>query len=387
MGNRWVYKVKLKSNGSLERFKGRLVVHGNHQREGVDYFDTFSPVVKMMEVNNAFLHGDFSEEVYMKMPLGIPNPKNKKLSTALQDQGFTQSKNDYSLFLKTVNGQMTIVAVYVDDILVTGSDSTSVSQLKDFLHQQFTIKDLGFLNFFLGLEVHYRDDGIIMNQRKFTQELLAETSFSDVKPVVTPFPQNMKFSDPCSPYVKDQSTYRSLIGKLNFLTHTRPNLSFTVQTLSQFMQNPQQIHLDGVHHLLRYLKGTSGQGILLNGSTNMSLHVYSDSDWAACPISHRSVTGYVILFGGSPISWKSKKQYTISRSSPEAEYRAMANAAAELTWLVRILKELGVTNLKPVTLHCDNQSALHIAKNPVFHDVRNTLSLIVTLQGKKSWKD
>nr|XP_043611481.1 uncharacterized mitochondrial protein AtMg00810-like [Erigeron canadensis] len=210
-------------------------------------------------------------------------------------------------FLKIVDGQMTIVAIYVDDILVIGSDPTSVSQLKTFLHKQFTIKDLGFLNYFLGLKVHYPNDGIVLTQRKYTQELLAETGFLDAKPVVTQLPQNMKFSDPCSPYLKDQSTYRSLIGKLNFLTYTRPDLAFAVQTLSQFMKNPQQIHLDGVHHLLRYLKGTNEKGILLNGSTNLSLHAYSDSDWAACPVSRRSVTGYVILFGGSPISWKSKK--------------------------------------------------------------------------------
>ncbi|XP_071699281.1 uncharacterized protein [Rutidosis leptorrhynchoides] len=407
LGNHWVYKVKLKSDGSLERYKGRLVVQGNHQCAGVDFFDTFSPVIKMatvrsilalaaskrwkihqMDVNNAFLHGDLSEEVYMRMPPGIPNPEHKvcrlhkslyglkqasrqwfqKLSRALQDQGFMQSKNDYNLFIKKVNSQLTIFAVYVDDILVTGSDATSVSQLKDFLHREFTIKDLGSLHYFLGIEVIYLDTGFVLTQRKFTQELLHEFDVSDAKPTVTPLPQNIKFSDPCSPYLKDPSRYRSLIGKLNFLTHTRPDLAFAVQTMSQFMQHPQQIHMEGVNHLLRYLKGTSGQGILLNGSTQLSLHAYSDSDWAACPISRRSVTGYVILLSGSPISWKSKKQSTISRSSFEAEYRAMANAASELTWLIRLFEELGITDLKPVTLHCDNQSALHIAKNPVFHE-------------------
>lgn len=107
---------------------------------------------------------------------------------------------------------------------------------------------------------------------------------------------------------------------------------------------------------------------MLNGSSLLSLHAFSDSNWASCPISKRSVTGYVILLGGSPISWKSKKQTTIARSSTEAEYRAMAHAAAEVTWLVRLLTELGVTNLTPISLHCDNQSALHIAKNPVFHE-------------------
>lgn len=132
------------------------------------------------------------------------------------------------------------------------------------------------------------------------------------------------------------------------------------------MQQPRQVHLDGVYHLLRYIKGTAGQGILLNNSSTINLHAYSDSDWASCPMTRKSVTGYVILLGGSPISWKSKKQSTVARSSSEAEYRAMAHAAAEVTWLVRLLNELGVSSLTPVTLHCDNQSAIHIAKNPVF---------------------
>nr|XP_043629740.1 uncharacterized mitochondrial protein AtMg00810-like [Erigeron canadensis] len=308
--------------------------------------------IHQMDVNNAFLHGDLFEEVYMKMPLGIPNPENKVCRLR-------------SLFMVS---NKRVDNVYVDDILVTGSDPNFVSQLKNFLHQEFTIKGLGFLNYFLGLEVHYSTNGIVLAQHKFTQELLADAGFLDAKPVVTPLPQNMKFSDPCSPYLKDQSTYRSLIEKKNFLTHTHPDLAFAVQTLSEFLQNPQQIHLDGVHHLLRYLKGISGQGILLNGTDQLSLHAYSDSDWAACPVTRRSVTGYVILIGGSPISWKSKKQSTISGSSSEAEYRAMAAAAAEITWLIRLLEEFGVTGLKPVTLHCDNQSALHVAKNPVFHE-------------------
>lgn len=134
------------------------------------------------------------------------------------------------------------------------------------------------------------------------------------------------------------------------------------------MQQPRSSHANALHHTLRYLQHSSTQGILLKASDTLTLQAYSDSDWAACPDSRKSITGYILLFGQSPISWKSKKQSTISRSSSEAEYRAMASAASEVTWCVRLLEELGVDNLKPVTLHCDNQSALHIAKNPVFHE-------------------
>ena len=134
------------------------------------------------------------------------------------------------------------------------------------------------------------------------------------------------------------------------------------------MQSPSSSHMITLEHLLKYISGTSGQGLLLKGSDSLNLHAYSDSDWASCPMTRRSVTGYVILLDKSPISWKSKKQSTVARSSAEAEYRAMAHAAAEVTWLVSLLKELGVPHPKPVTLHCDNQSALHIVRNPVFHE-------------------
>jgi len=134
------------------------------------------------------------------------------------------------------------------------------------------------------------------------------------------------------------------------------------------MQRPTSSHMAALDHLLRYISGSSGQGILLRGADSLKLTAYSDSDWASCPISRRSVTGYIVLLDKSPISWKSKKQSTVARSSAEAEYRAMAQAAAEITWLVSLLQKLGVSQLKPVTLHCDNQFALHIARNPVFHE-------------------
>ena len=162
--------------------------------------------------------------------------------------------------------------------------------------------------------------------------------------------------------------YRCYVGKLNFLTHTRPDISFAVQSLSQFMHSPTLQHVDALIHTLKYIKGTAGQGILLRATDQLTLQAYSDSDWASCPTTRRSVTGYILLLGNSPISWKSKKQSTISKSSSEAEYRAMSQAAGEVTWVVRLLEELGVHNLKPVELHCDNQSAIHIASNPIFHE-------------------
>lgn len=166
----------------------------------------------------------------------------------------------------------------------------------------------------------------------------------------------------------DPSLYQRPIGKLIYLTITRPDIGFPVQLLSQFMHQPTTIHFQAAKRILRYLKGTISQGILLASSSSAQLTAYCDSDWASCPITRRSTTGYCIFLGSSPVSWKAKKQPVVARSSAEAEYRAMALTTCEVTWLTALLKDLGLTNLPPTVLRCDNKAALAIAANPVLHD-------------------
>ena len=200
-----------------------------------------------------------------------------------------------------------MAAVYVDDIILTGTNNTTVDALKQHLNSIFGIKDLERLHYFLSFEVSYSTDGIILSQHKFTKELLQEAALTQIKPVVTPLPLHLKLSATEGELFHDPEYYRCLVGKLNFLTNTRPNLSYSVQALSQFLHAPRISHYNALQHLLQYVTHSSTQGILLKGSEQLRLQAFSDSDWGSCPDSRRSISGYILMLGHSPISWKSKK--------------------------------------------------------------------------------
>lgn len=290
------------------------------------------------------------------------------MSLALKSRGYQQSLNDYSLFHKKTSSSSVFLVIYVDDILVTGDNSSEIADLKTFLDAEFKIKDLGLLHFFLGIEFLTHPKGIIMSQRKYIAELLDEFDCASATPLITPLELNCKLSHDDGELLSTPSVYRRLIGKLNFLIHTRPDIAFTVQFLSQYLQAPRQPHFDAAVHTLRYLKGTLEMGILLNDSPSFKLQAFCDADWAACPHTRKSVSGFIVFMGQSPISWKSKKQQTVSLSSAEAEYRSMRRVCVELAWLSRLLHELGVEEVTPINLKCDNQASIYIAKNPVYHE-------------------
>nr|XP_016460866.1 PREDICTED: uncharacterized mitochondrial protein AtMg00810-like [Nicotiana tabacum] len=291
-----------------------------------------------------------------------------KLSEAMHSRGYISSLNDYSLFTKSSSGSLVVMAVYIDDILLAGDDVTELDSLKLFLDNQFKINDLGTFHYFLGLEISSHPQGYLMTQSKYTTDLLAEFNCHHFSPVFTPLDPSIKLHLDIGSPVSDPSMYRRLIGKLNFLRHTRPDISFFVQYLSQFIQHPQVPHMIATFHVSRYLMNDPTQGILLSNSPGMSLMGFSDSDWGSCTISRKPVSGYYITLGDNPVSWKNKKQPTISLSSAEDEYRALRKAAAEIAWLIKLLGDLDlpISNLVPV--YCDSQVALHIAKNPVFHE-------------------
>ncbi|CAH9147462.1 unnamed protein product, partial [Cuscuta epithymum] len=346
-------------------------------------------VVHQMDVDNAFLHGDLGEEVYMHFPPGYsssspgqvcrllkslyglrqaPRCWFSKLTCALKAYGFHQSQADYSLFTFRRPGKILCILIYVDDLLITGNDPDLIVEFKSYLSSRFPVKDLGVMKYFLGLEVARNPTGIFLCQRKYVLDILTETGMLGARPASFPIVQNHGLQTVEGPLYDNPDQYRRLVGKLIYLTLTRPDICYAVHVLSQFMQSPRQAHWDAVVRVLRYLKAHPGQGIILRRNSPLTLSGYCDSDWASCPITRRSVSGYFVLLGNSPISWRTKKQITVSRSSAEAEYRSMASLGCELIWLKNLLSSLAVDHSEPINLFCDNRAALHIASNPVFHE-------------------
>ncbi|CAH9143337.1 unnamed protein product [Cuscuta epithymum] len=408
LGCRWVYKIKYHSNGTVERLKARLVIFGNRQVAGLDYTETFAPVAKMvtvraflavaacknwelhqMDVHNAFLHGDLNEEVYMTLPPGYatqdttlvcklrkslyglkqaPRCWFAKLVNALQGYGFIQSFADYSLFTRTRGTIQLNVLVYVDDLVISGNDSDAIASFKAYLSDCFHMKDLGNLKYFLGIEVARSSSGLFLTQRKYALDIITETGLLGAKPVAFPIEQNHDLAKAVGPPLADPEPYRRLLGRLIYLVVTRPDLAYAVHILSQFLQNPRHEHWNAALRVVRYLKGSPGQGILLRADGDLTLTGWCDSDWAACPLTRKSLSGWLVFLGHSPVSWKTKKQTTVARSSAEAEYRSMAAATCELKWLKALLLSLGIHHPQAIPLYCDSQSALHIARNPVFHE-------------------
>ncbi|XP_035842124.1 uncharacterized protein LOC110922450 [Helianthus annuus] len=411
IGCKWVYKVKYKANGEIERFKARLVAKGYNQREGIDFSETFSPVVKMvsircvvclavknkwpmfqLDINNAFLYGSLSEDVYMSLPPGYyskeetkvcklvkslyglkqaPRKWNEKLTEVLEKIGFKQSLCDHSLFILCKDFVVVILLVYVDDIVLAGNDVNEMGKVKKLLSDSFKIKDLGKLKYFLGIEVLYDKDDVCLNQRKYCLELLNEFGLLGCKPVSTPIEQSfvvLSKTEKNPILLKDVTNFQKLIGKLIYLSLTRPDISYAVQFLSQFMHSPTESHLQVALRLLRYLKSCPGRGLRFKSDSGLELLGYADSDWGKCLATRKSVTGFCIFLGSSLVSWKSKKQSVVSRSTAEAEYRAMCSATCEIMWIINLLKELKVDVSLPVSLFCDSKVALSIASNPVFHE-------------------
>ncbi|KAK8923598.1 hypothetical protein KSP39_PZI019101 [Platanthera zijinensis] len=341
----------------------RLVARGFTQQHDLDYEETFFLVAKLntirvllslvvhrhwplyqLDIKNAFLNDDLQETVYMQQPPGFETTREslvchlrksiydlkqsprawfEKFSKVVRASGFTRSSADFSLFTRHRSTGTVILLVYVDDILITGNDTAGIQQIKEQLNSAFQTKDLGNLRYFLGLEVARLSDDLVLSQRKYCMDLLHDAGYSGCKPAETPMDANHKLSAHSSDSDKlltNPKYYRCLVGKLIYLTVTRPDISFAVGVVSRFMHAPRTSHLQAVERILRYLKIAPGQGLVYKPSTSLSLVAYSDADYAGSIDDRRSTTGFCTYFGGHLITWRSKKQSMVARSSAEAEY-------------------------------------------------------------------
>jgi hypothetical protein len=290
------------------------------------------------------------------------------LCSTLIDLGFVQSKTDYSLFTRLQGSSFVVLLVYVDDVAIASNDSHAITSFVSLLNERFKLKDLGSLKDFIGLEIARSYAGISVCQRKYALEVLEGSGCLASKPVQFPIEQHLKLSREEGTLLSNPTLYRRLIGRLLYLTITRPDLAFSVHTLSQFMDSPRQPHLDAANKVLRYIKNAQAQGLFFSAKSDFQLRVFCSSDWAACVDTRRSITGYCAFLGDSLISWKSKKQLTVSRSSAEAEYRSMALASCEIMWLFSLFKDFLISHTRVAFLYCDSQEVLHIVANPMYHE-------------------
>ncbi|XP_028782965.1 uncharacterized protein LOC114739076 [Neltuma alba] len=258
--------------------------------------------------------------------------------------------------------------LYVDDVVLTGNDLTEINLVEQQLDASFTIKDLSDLWCFLGLELARTKQGIFLSQRKFALELLEDAGYLAYKAASTLMDPHLRLSKDKGQPLSDPQLYRKLIGRLQYLTTTRPDPSFATQQLSQFMSDPRDIHLQAAHRVLTYLKSSPAASLFLSLTSDLKSRSFGDSDWTSCIDTRRSVTGFAVFIGSSLISWKAKKQSTVSRSSSEAEYRALASTTCELQWLIYLLNDFDLSHIDLALLYYDNQSAIQIAANPTFHE-------------------
>jgi len=426
--SKWVYKTKTALPGQAPRLKARLVARGFQQKAGIDFDEVFAPVVKWstirtltaraaklghavhhLDIKTAFLYGHLTEDVYMQQPQGFvksghehlvcklkralyglrqsPRMWYERIHHFLLSKGYTRSDNDHNMYYKGEGDEKTLLVVYVDDLFITGGDDVEINWIKQELKKEFDISDLGLVNRYLGVHFQRFLHGYFLHQTQYALQILEEQGMADCKPEHIPLPVGLVLLTDMDAPAVDTTGYCQLVGKLIFLTTTRPDLAFAVGLVSRFMSAPQTPHLAAVLHILRYVKKTTSFGLFYSSQDTSPIQGFTDADWAACGKTRRSTGGYCFILSGAAITWQSKKQATVAKSSTESEYLSLSSGASEAAWLRRLLHELQISSssnplsltlssakirtdlqpAKPISIHCDNQSAIKLAKNPVFH--------------------
>ena len=401
---KWVFKAKYGSQGNIERYKARVVARGFQQKQGIDYDETYAPVVKypalrallsyavsenmlihQMDVVTAFLNGKLDEEIYMVQPEGFIKPGsenlvcklnkslyglkqaprlwNALLDEFLKQNDFCQSHADQCIYVQGKSDDLTIIAVYVDDMVIASKTEAKLNQVKLMLTERFKMKDMGELSYILGVNVKQGSECMILSQQTYVEQMLEKYGMSNCNPASTPAATDLKLMKDDGSRPVDQTKYQSMIGSLLYLSvATRPDIAFAVGALSKYNSCPNENHLTAVKRIFRYLRSSSQIGLKYSVGKN-GLVGYADASWGSDHDDRHSTSGVVFFSAGSPISWISKRQSTVALSTAESEYVALFASVKEAVWLRQLFEDLGQSQSNPTCISCDNMSAIAIANN------------------------
>ncbi len=418
---KWVFTIKTDQDGNAVKYKGRLVIRGFQQRDGIDFNSTeiYAPVVRysnvrlllaiaaikglhvqQLDVDTAFLNGTVEEDIYMYPPDGYSILSTNKTDVVLQLKKalyglkqapavwykqvnsllvdtlkFKRVSNEYGLYIYNQDGIYCLISVYVDDKLIACNNSNFLMATKQKIFDTWKCKDIGNVKTILGCEIErdMKQKLLYISQCKYIREVLQRFNMTDCKCIDTPCSEQRLSQEDCPASDSERQhmskvPYREAIGALLFVTLSRPDIAYAVNQCSRFVSNPGLQHWTAVKRIMRYLKHTLDYKLKLGGHDTLQLAGYCDADWSMDLDDRKSTTGYVFKLGNSVISWGVRKQRTVALSSTEAEYMAASEATKELLYLRSILKELDIEQTESTVLYVDNRGAIDLARNPVYHD-------------------
>lgn len=406
---KWIYKLKRDVAGNIIKHKARIVAKGYVQKKGVDFDEVFAPVTRIetirlllalaakenwevhhLDVKTAFLNGEINEEVFVKQPEGYvkrgrehlvykllkalyglrqaPRAWYSKLNKCLEGLGFVRCAYEQTVYTRHVGKEVLIVGVYVDDLLVTGSNTVQIKEFKEQMAKSFDMSDMGKLTYYLGIEVEQGNGYIQLKQTGYAKKILNKAGMLYYNSTKMPIhPKEILNKDEEGMPV-DSTNFKSMIGGLRYLVQTRPDLPYSAGIVSRFMERPTLMHQNAVKRILRYVKGTMDLGLVYTKDEKNNVVIgYSDSDLAGNVEDRKSTGGMIFYLTKSLITWNSQKQMCVALSSCEGEFTAATAASCQAVWLRKLLSQITGLYIQPVTLFIDNKSAIDLAKNPVFH--------------------